>query len=79
MCTTALATALVLCMSRVAPSSRYAALGAAALWVALVALSRMALGAHWPTDVLAAPILGVFIPVAISTLLDLHPPRWLTR
>ena len=78
LCTTVLATALVLCVARVRPATRYSALALAALWVALVALSRLVLGAHWPSDVLAAAVLGVFIPLAISTLLDRHPQRWLS-
>ena len=79
LCTTVLATALVLCVARVWPATRYLALPLAALWVALVALSRLVLGAHWPSDVLAAAVLGVFIPLAISTFIDRHPQRWLRR
>ena len=68
----ALATALVLCVTQIWPRSRHAALSLAVLWVGLVALSRLVLGAHWPTDVVAAISLGIFIPLAISLMLDLY-------
>jgi len=68
----ALATAVVLCVTRIWPKSRHAALSLAVLWVGLVALSRLVLGAHWPTDVAAAICLGIFIPLAISLMLDLY-------
>jgi membrane-associated phospholipid phosphatase len=68
LCTTALATALVLCAARLAPTRRYWAAGLAALWTALMALSRLVLGAHWPSDVLAAMVFGLLIPMTVFTL-----------
>jgi undecaprenyl-diphosphatase len=70
--TAAFATALSLCAARLWPRSRYAAAALAIVWIFLVGLSRLVLGVHWPTDVLAAICLGVFIPLAISLALDLH-------
>lgn len=81
LCTTAVATALVLCAARVGPrpASSNAAAALAVVWAGLVGLSRLVLGAHWPTDVLAAAVVGVFIPLAICTLLDGFRERQLAR
>lgn len=73
--TATFATALALGATRIWPQSRNVAFPLAALWTALVGLSRLALGVHWPTDVLAAICLGVFIPLAISVHLDVHQHR----
>ena len=54
---------------------RYLLIALAVVWLGLMRLSRMVLGAHWPTDVLAAICLGVFVPLAISVALDLHQYR----
>jgi undecaprenyl-diphosphatase len=65
----AFATAIVLCVNRIRPALRNFALLIAILWIALVAISRLALGVHWPTDVLVAVCVGAFIPLAISVAL----------
>ena len=73
--TATFATSLALGLTRIWPPSRNAAFSVAALWTLLVGMSRLVLGVHWPTDVLAAVCLGVFIPLAISMLLDVYQHR----
>ena len=70
LCTATFSTALALCVARLRPRLRTAALAIAIVWSALVALSRLVLGVHWPSDVLAALCLGFFIPLAISVAFD---------
>jgi undecaprenyl-diphosphatase len=45
-------------------------MGVAIGWAVVVALSRLVLGVHWPSDVLAALCLGAFIPLLFSVALD---------
>lgn len=79
--TAAFATAVTICAAKIWPNSRYFTLPLGFVWVTLVGLSRLVLGVHWPTDVLAAICLGVLIPMAVSLLQDagLRPPASTAR
>ena len=68
--TAAFATAAALCLARIWPRSASLATAVALLWTGLVALSRLVLGVHWPSDVLAALCLGAFIPLSFSVVFD---------
>ena len=72
----AFATAMALCVNRAWPSAKPFAVATAICWIGLVALSRLVLGVHWPTDVLAAACIGATLPLAMSVAMDLrHAPR----
>lgn len=68
------ATAASLCVNRIRPAMHRYAVAIALLWVFLVALSRLVIGVHWPTDVLAAACIGAFIPLAISLAWEIRKP-----
>ena len=73
--TTAFAFAAVLCAARIWPQRRGLVMllaGLAVLWTASVALSRLVIGVHWPTDVLASMGLGALIPLFFNRMFDLH-------
>ncbi len=70
--TAAFATAAALCVARIWPRAGSVAMALAVLWTALVAVSRLVLGVHWPSDVLVAMCLGFFIPLLISVANDLR-------
>jgi undecaprenyl-diphosphatase len=70
--TAAFATALAVCVSRAWPSAQPISVAIAVTWISIVALSRLVLGVHWPTDVLAAACIGVTIPLAMSVAIDLR-------
>jgi undecaprenyl-diphosphatase len=66
----AFATAAALSLARIRPAMRDWAVGAAIVWVLLVGLSRLVLGVHWPTDVLAAACIGATLPLGLSLAFD---------
>lgn len=66
---TAYATAVVLCLGRLRPKSHNQTLTIAVIWIVLVAVSRLVLGVHWPSDVIVAICIGAFLPLAIWQLI----------
>ena len=68
--TAAFATAAALCVARIWPRAGSVAMVLAVLWTCLVAVSRLVLGVHRPSDVLSAVCLGAFIALLISVAND---------
>ena len=71
----AIATALALCIGRMQPRCRNLAITAASGWTVLVALSRLVLGVHWPTDVLTAACIGILIPLVLALTQEINEER----
>lgn len=67
----AFATAAALCVGRIRPALHKLALSLAILWISLVAISRLVLGVHWPSDVLVAACIGAFLPLMMNVVLEL--------
>ncbi len=68
----AFAVAAAFCIGRIWPAARRFALSMAILWIFVVALSRLVLGVHWPSDVLVAACIGASLPLAVSVVLELR-------
>ncbi len=70
--TAAFSTAAALCLARIWPRHGNLAMSLALVWTCAVAVSRLVIGAHWPSDVLAAMCLGAFISLSINIAFDLR-------
>ena len=68
----AFAAAATIGVTRILPGWRMFAMVIAGVWVISVAFSRLVLGVHWPTDVLAAACIGAFLPLAAAIALELR-------
>jgi undecaprenyl-diphosphatase len=66
------ATAATLCVLKIKPGAQSIAIASATVWIFFVGLSRLVLGVHWPTDVLAAACIGTFLPLAVKVAIHFH-------
>lgn len=66
--TAACAGALAIVATRRMPRWQPAWWSTALIWVVLIGLSRMTLGVHWPSDVLAGAVTGFALPLLLSQL-----------
>ncbi|MEL0169307.1 MAG: phosphatase PAP2 family protein [Pseudomonadaceae bacterium] len=73
--TAACAGALAIVLSQQLPGRGALWWWLAATWVALVGLSRLTMGVHWPSDVLAGALLGLALPLLLSLLPRCRQPR----
>ena len=71
-----LATAICVCVARRWLPAKWPAIMLSIIWVLLVALSRLVLGVHWPTDVLASACAGVLIALVMDASLYIVRQRW---
>jgi undecaprenyl-diphosphatase len=73
--TATVASALVICLARSRYNTARWLAPFAILWIIAVAMSRLVLGVHWPSDVLTAACLGVIIPFVLQSLLERSPVK----